>query len=106
MGGWGKSRLMTISVQLKLKLGLSLAKIIIVGSKVDEKHYLENSLWTMSGKKIAVSENNEHLSLTQVVSGDNQITKNIDKSLQNGRKSLFALMGPAFSYKCLLGPFV
>ena len=24
-GGWGKSRLMTISVQLKLKLGLSLA---------------------------------------------------------------------------------
>ena len=35
-----------------------------------------------------------------------QIQKNVDESLQRGRKSLFSLLGPAFAFKCLLSPLV
>ena len=58
----------------------------------------------MDGINISVVENNEHLG--QIVSGINQISKNIDLRLKKGRGSLFGLLGPAFAYKCLLSPMV
>ena len=51
-----------------------------------------------------VVENNDHLG--QIISGYNQISKNIDESLRRGRNSLFGLLGPAFAYKCMLSPLV
>ena len=53
---------------------------------------------------IRLTEDNEHLG--QVVSGTNQIEKNIDLRLTKGRGSLFKLLGHAFAYKCLLSPVV
>ena len=58
----------------------------------------------IGNQKISVTENNEHLG--QIVSGIDQISKNIDQSLKKGRSSIFGLLGPAFAYKCLLGPLV
>ena len=54
--------------------------------------------------KIKVVENNDHLG--QIVSGDNQIQKNIDLRLNKGRKSLFGLLGSGFQYKSCLSPAV
>ena len=88
----------------KSKFGAEKTKITVIGSEIDEKHFLETAPWTMGGKSVKVSENNEHLG--QIVSGRNQIMKNVDQSISRGRKSLFALLGPAFAYKCLLGPLV
>ena len=42
----------------------------------------------------------------QIVSGTRQENKNIDERLKKGRNSLFSLLGPAFSYKCMLSPLV
>ena len=36
------------------------------------------------------------------VSGTNQEVNNIDQRISKARNSLFSLLGPAFSYKCLL----
>ena len=49
-----------------------------------------------------VVENNEHLG--QIVSGLRQEEKNIDQSISKGRKSLYGMLGAAFSYKCHLSP--
>jgi hypothetical protein len=32
--------------------------------------------------------------------------KNVDLRIEKGRKNLFGLLGPAFSFKCLLSPVV
>ena len=48
--------------------------------------------------------NNEHLGL--IASGLDEEAKNIDKKITQCRNSLFALLGPAFSFKCLLSPLV
>ena len=58
----------------------------------------------MNNQKVNVVENNDHLG--QIISGTRQIQKNVDESLQRGRKSLFSLLGPAFAFKCLLSPLV
>ena len=39
---------------------------------------------------------NDHLG--QIVSGKNQIIKNIDQSLKNERKAFYSLLGPSFTY--------
>ena len=91
-------------LKYRSKFGAEKTKITVVGPEVDVKNFKETSPWTIGGDRIKVTENNEHLG--QVVSGKDQITKNIDQSLRNGMKSLFALLGPAFAYKCLLGPLV
>ena len=46
----------------------------------------------MGGSIVKVVEDNEYL----VVSGLNQIEKNVDLRLKKGRGSLFSLLGPAF----------
>ena len=47
-------------------------------------------------------DTNEHLGL--VVAGSEEEQKNVDENIIKCRNSLFALLGPAFSYKCLLSP--
>ena len=88
----------------RTKFGAEKTKITVVGPEIDTNYFQETSPWTMNGKTIKVTEDNEHLG--QIVSGKNQIIKNIDQSLRNGRKSLYSLLGPAFAFKCLLGPLV
>ena len=52
--------------------------------------------------QIDVVENNEHLG--QIVSGCRQEEKNIELRIRKSQNSLFALIGPAFSFTCLLSP--
>ena len=49
-------------------------------------------------------DSNEHLGL--VVSGLDEEQKNVDANLVKCRNSLFAMLGPAYAYKCLLSPVV
>ena len=58
----------------------------------------------MEGCKVSVVDNNDHLGT--IVSGSDQERKNIDANIKKGRKSLFSLLGPAFSFKCSLSPQV
>ena len=64
--------------------------------------FRETLPWVLDGNRIPVTAENDHLGL--IVSGIDEVDKNIDVNLSKGRKSLFALLGPAFSYKCLLSP--
>ena len=57
-----------------------------------------------SGERISVVDNNEHLGL--VVSGMDEEQKNVDSNIIKCRTSLLTLLGPAFSYNCLLSPVV
>jgi hypothetical protein len=58
----------------------------------------------MAGQPIEVVENNEHLG--QIVSDSRQEEKNVDLRIKKSRNTLFGLLGPAFSFKCLMGPLV
>ena len=51
-----------------------------------------------------VTDDNEHLGL--IVSGVEEERKNVDKNIKAARDSLFALLGPAFSYRCKLSPLL
>ena len=82
----------------------SKTKITVSGSEIDRQFYKDTRPWTMGGEHIRVTEDNEHLG--QVVSGTNQIEKNIDLRLTKRRGSLFKLLGSAFPYKCLISPVV
>lgn len=79
-------------------------KLVVTGSKIDINYYSDIKPWTLNGEKISVVEDNEHLGL--VVSGLHEEEKNIDANIHECRKSLFALLGPAYAYKCLLTPTV
>ena len=56
----------------------------------------------MNNSVIEVSEENEHLGM--VVTGFREEERNVEENLSSGRKSLFCLLGPAFSQKCHLNP--
>ena len=86
----------------RITYGASKTKITVSGSEIDRQFYSDTAPWTMDGTPIKVVEDNEHLG--QIVSGTNQTVKNIEQRLKKGRGSLFKLLGPAFSYKCLLSP--
>ena len=88
----------------RTKYGASKTKITVTGSKVDMEYYAEVKPWTMEGTTIDVVSENEHLGL--IVSGEKEEEKNVHNRLTKGRKSLFGLLGPAFSQKCLLSPAV
>ena len=60
--------------------------------------------WTLNGETIKVVDKNEHLGL--VVAGVDEEQRNIDENISKCRTSLFALLGPAFAYRCLLSPVV
>lgn len=56
----------------------------------------------MDGEQVEVAEDNEGSGKT--ISGTKQVEKNVDLKISKGRKALNSLLGPAFAYKCLLGP--
>ena len=80
----------------------SKTKIVVTGSKVDMQYYQDISPWTLGGGTVAVVTDNHHLGL--VVSGMDEEQKNVDNNIDECRKSLFGLLGPALSYKCKLSP--
>ena len=88
----------------KISYGANKTKISVIGSAIDMEYYKDVAPWKIGDMNIDVVENNDHLG--QIVSGVDQISKNIDQSLKKGRNSIFGLLGPAFGYKCLLGPLV
>ena len=88
----------------QLRFNAEKTKIVVTGSKVDMAFYKETCPWTLNGEKVKVVENNEHLGL--IVSGSDEEQKNVDDNIINCRNSVFALLGPAFAFKCLLSPLV
>ena len=66
--------------------------------------YKQTTPWTLDGVKVKVVDLNEHLGL--IVAGIDEEQNNIDHNISKCRSSLFALLGPAFAYKCLLSPLV
>ena len=75
---------------------------MITGSKHDMAYYKDVGNWTINGDKISVVDNNEYLVL--IVSSSDEEAKNVDANIIKCRNALFAYLGPAFSYKCLLSP--
>ena len=87
-----------------IKYGAHKTNITVIGSQIDMQYYSDVKPWKMDNKAVNVVEDNEHLG--QIVSGVRQEGKNIDQCLKKARGSLFSLLGPAFAYKCTLGPLV
>ena len=56
----------------------------------------------LNGERLSVVDDNEHLGL--IVSGENEEQKNFDRNIMKCQNSLFALLGQAFAYKCMLSP--
>ena len=84
--------------------GAKKTKATVTGSKIDMEYYKNIRMWTLYGEQIDVSEDNEHLGL--IVSGQDEEAKNVDENIQQCRSSLFALLGPAFSFKSKVSPNV
>ena len=77
---------------------------MVTGSKTDMEFYKETSPWTLNGECVKVVENNEHLGL--IVSGSKEEMNDVDNNIIDCRNSLFALLGPAFAFKCLMSSLV
>ena len=88
--------------QYQLKFNADKTKVVVAGSKVDMEFYKETTPWTLDGERVKVVDSNEHLGL--IVAGSDEEQKNVDENIIKCRNSLFALLGPAFSYRCLLSP--
>lgn len=58
--------------------------------------------WKIDNEVIDVVQENDHLDL--VVYGDHEEVKNVDMRIKKGRNSLFGMLGPALSQKCLISP--
>ena len=61
-------------------------------------------MWTLYSEKIDVTDDNDHIGL--IVSGQAEEAKNVDANIQQCRNSLFAMLGPAFSFKSKVSPKV
>ena len=88
----------------RVTYGAAKTKVTVIGSEIDMQYYRDVAPWTMDGQTVKVTVDNDHLG--QIVSGISQEQKNVDARIQKGRGSLFAMLGPAFSFKCLLSPSV
>ena len=86
------------------EFGAAKTKLTVIGSDIVREFYSDMSPWSINNEKVAVVNDNEHLGL--IVSGENEEIKNVDANVAKGRKSLFALLGPAFSSKSTLSPVV
>ena len=53
-------------------------------------------MWKMDGETVDVADENEHLGL--VVTGFHEEQRNIEENISRGRRSLYSLLGPAFSF--------
>ena len=91
-------------LRYRITYGAAKTKITVVGSDIDMEYYSDTKPWRMGGEAVKVVVDNDHLG--QIVSGKRQEAKNVDERLRKGRNSLFSMLGPAFSFKCLLGPLV
>ena len=87
-----------------LKFNADKTKIVVTGSKVDMSYYKETTPWKLNSETVPVVDNNDHLGL--IVSGLDEEQKNVDQNIFQCRKSLFSLLGPAYSFKCMLSPVV
>ena len=90
--------------RFQLKFNASKTKIVVTGSKIDMAFFKATTPWRLNGEVVRVVDANDHLGL--VVSGIDEEQKNVDQNIINCQNSLFALLGPAFSFKCLLSPAV
>ena len=88
----------------QLRFNASKTKIVVTGSKPDMAYFKDISPWKLNGEQIAVVDSNDPLGL--VVAGSDEEHKNIDHNIIKCRNSLFALLGPAFSFRCLLSPLL
>ena len=88
----------------RIQYGASKTKITVSGPEIDMNYYSDTKPWKMNGQPIDVVENNDHLG--QIVSGNRQEEKNVELRIKKSQNSLFALLGPAFSFRCLLSPVV
>ena len=88
----------------RVSFGADKTQITVIGSQSDMTYYSDVSPWFLDGVKVKVSVDNNHLG--QIVSGVEQEQKNVDLRIQKGRNNIFGLLGPAFSFKCLLSPSV
>ena len=88
----------------KVTYGAAKTKVTVVGSDIDMQYYSDTTPWQLDGQKVKVTVDNDHLG--QVVSGVSQEQKNVDLRITKSRNNLFGLLGPAFSFKCLLSPLV
>ena len=88
----------------QLKFNADKTKIIVTGSKSDINFFKDTKPWMLNGDTVSVVDDNDHLGL--IVSGLDEEQKNVDQNIQQCRNSLFALLGPAYSFKCLLSPLV
>ena len=79
-------------------------KLVVTGSVIDMNYYKDTKPWTLNNENISVVENNDHLGL--IVSGKSEEQKNVDANVLQCRNSLFAMLGPAYAFKCLLSPTV
>ena len=86
---------MRYAKRYRLRYGASKTKITITGSNIDMDYFKEVKPWKIENEPVEVVENNDHLGL--IVSGEREEEKNIDERIKKGRKSLFSLLGPAFS---------
>lgn len=88
----------------RMRFNSGKTKIVVTGSKHDMDYYKEIKPWKLNGEQIDVVDANDHLGM--VVSGIDEEQKNIDQNISKCRNSLFALLGPALSFKCKLSPTV
>ena len=88
----------------RVVFGASKTKATVTGSKIDMQYYKDIKMWKLYGEQIDVTEDNEHLGL--IVSGQDEEAKNVDENISQCRSSLFAMLGPAFSFKSKVSPKV
>ena len=72
-------------------------RVTVTGPTCDMDFFQDSTPWVLDGNNIPVETENDHLGL--IVSGTDEIERNVEMKLEKGRKSLFALLGPAFAYK-------
>ena len=87
-----------------LQFGADKTKVTVTGSNIDMDYYQDIGLWTLYGQRLTVTEDNEHLGL--LVSGTDEVTKNIDKNIKSTRGMLFKFLGNIFAFRCKLSPMV
>ena len=85
-----------------LQFGAEKTRVTVTGSNTDMDYYQDIKLWTLYGENLTVSEDNDHLGL--LVSGRNEVTKNLEKNIRSTRGMLFKFLGNIFAYKCKLSP--
>ena len=88
----------------RVTFGADKTKVTVTGSKQDMLYYKAVNIWSLHGKKLDVTDDNDHLGL--IVSGVDEERKNVDKCVDSARKTLFNLLGNIFSFKCKLSQAV